>query len=303
MARLRQEPSGQEVPLTSEVLVGRSRACALHLPHPWVSSQHAALRWSGSGWELRDLGSRNGTWLRGRVIEAGRPMPVLLNDPIGFGRPDETWVLVQDGPPAALARCGEATVLADDTLLVLPSSDNPAAIVFLDAEGRWVAEVDSNTQPVDDGHELVVEGRAWLLSLPTPLASTRDARALTLATSELVVRVSQDEEHIEAELRTPWGVEHLPYRAHHELLLSLARARADDDARGELPEAERGWLYQDDVARQLLIPLLHFNMAIHRARHQCRAAGFLDADHIIERRRGSGQIRLGVATVQVSRFA
>ena len=38
---------------------------------PGVSVNHAQLRWTGSGWEVRDLMSSNGTWLDGRLLPLG----------------------------------------------------------------------------------------------------------------------------------------------------------------------------------------------------------------------------------------
>lgn len=47
------------------------------------------------------------------------------------------------------------------------------------------------------------------------------------------------------------------------------------------------------------MPGPQFNMAVFRARQQFREAGLPGADELIERRRGSGQIRLGVAAIEV----
>jgi pSer/pThr/pTyr-binding forkhead associated (FHA) protein len=47
----------------SEALIGRSTMCTLQIDAADVSKEHASLRWVGDGWELRDLGSRNGTFV------------------------------------------------------------------------------------------------------------------------------------------------------------------------------------------------------------------------------------------------
>jgi pSer/pThr/pTyr-binding forkhead associated (FHA) protein/putative methionine-R-sulfoxide reductase with GAF domain len=56
--------------------VGRDPACGLVVEDPRVSKRHARLRWTGGGWALEDLGSKNGTTLNtekadGRVLRDG----------------------------------------------------------------------------------------------------------------------------------------------------------------------------------------------------------------------------------------
>jgi hypothetical protein len=51
--------------------IGRSAGCALELDHETVSRHHAELRRVPAGWEVRDLGSLNGTRVNGwRVTHA-----------------------------------------------------------------------------------------------------------------------------------------------------------------------------------------------------------------------------------------
>ncbi|HEX7709055.1 MAG TPA: FHA domain-containing protein [Thermoanaerobaculia bacterium] len=57
-------------------LIGRDRDCAVVIDSPAVSRQHASIETRSSGATLEDLGSRNGTFLRGRRITS----PVLLQD-------------------------------------------------------------------------------------------------------------------------------------------------------------------------------------------------------------------------------
>ena len=41
--------------------IGRDQECGLVVEDPRVSKRHARLRWTGTGWALEDLGSKNGT--------------------------------------------------------------------------------------------------------------------------------------------------------------------------------------------------------------------------------------------------
>jgi pSer/pThr/pTyr-binding forkhead associated (FHA) protein len=46
--------------------MGREPSCGLVIEDPRVSKRHARLRWTGSGWALDDLGSKNGTMVNAR---------------------------------------------------------------------------------------------------------------------------------------------------------------------------------------------------------------------------------------------
>src|SRR6516225_4266548 len=72
MGAIRESSTGTTRILEPSHVVGRGPApkCSLTLNHPHVSAVHAELRWTGVGWELKDLGSRNGTFLDGRRLEA-----------------------------------------------------------------------------------------------------------------------------------------------------------------------------------------------------------------------------------------
>jgi hypothetical protein len=50
------------------VEIGRDAACGLIVEDRRVSKRHARLRWTGSGWLLEDLGSKNGTTLNGAPL-------------------------------------------------------------------------------------------------------------------------------------------------------------------------------------------------------------------------------------------
>ena len=54
--------------IASETTIGRGEDNALHLPDPAVSRAHAILVKTGCEFRIRDLGSRNGTYLDGRPV-------------------------------------------------------------------------------------------------------------------------------------------------------------------------------------------------------------------------------------------
>jgi hypothetical protein len=49
------------------VEIGRDPACSFVIDDARVSRNHARLRWTGKGWTLEDLGSKNGTTVNGRL--------------------------------------------------------------------------------------------------------------------------------------------------------------------------------------------------------------------------------------------
>jgi ABC-type multidrug transport system ATPase subunit/pSer/pThr/pTyr-binding forkhead associated (FHA) protein len=51
------------------VLIGRELGCQVRVHSPLVSRRHAEVSWSPDGWKIRDLGSRNGTYVDGHRVE------------------------------------------------------------------------------------------------------------------------------------------------------------------------------------------------------------------------------------------
>ena len=97
-----QHKGGGEIMLLPEHLVGRATTCDLHLNDPSISSRQASLRWNGSGWEVQDLGSRNGTHVGAKRIEVGAPVPLYVGTTLRFGDADTEWVLVDGSPPGPM---------------------------------------------------------------------------------------------------------------------------------------------------------------------------------------------------------
>ncbi len=60
--------AGKEVTFRDSLILGRSRAAGLVLPHPTVSREHARIFFREGAWFVVDLKSRNGTRLGGKGI-------------------------------------------------------------------------------------------------------------------------------------------------------------------------------------------------------------------------------------------
>ena len=301
MATLRPTTGSSELPLSTEHTVGRSSTCRLHLAEPEVSGHHAVIRWTGESWEIRDLGSRNGTWVGDVLLAAGTRRVLEPGQRLAFGKQEATWTVLDVAPPEPLGqRADGAWRVGDDGLLLLPDAETATACIFEEG-GRWVAELDHELARLVDGQELEVDGQTWTLFLPERIAATREGGSgiVDLGRATLTLRVSQDEEHVELHLQDGQDAIELPHRSHLYLVLTLARARLEDAGQDDVSESEQGWLYQEDLVRDLRIPEQQFNVVLFRARRQLKRAGVLGADELIERRRGSGQLRLGTSRVLV----
>lgn len=309
MAVLTKHPDGSRSILLSRHLVGRSRLADLRMTEPTVSGEHAVLRWSGREWELHDLGSRNGTMVDGRKLAAGERVALASGSLIAFGQADNAWRLTDDAPPTIMAIPMESgdVMCASDDLLALPSEDNPEAVVYRDGGGDWVVEQGGEKTRVTDRQTVRAAGREFLLRVPDLIAATWDnsspapnLRAITLRFS-----VSRDEEYVALSALADQRVIDLGARAHHAVLLVLARSRLDDRKslavpRGnESPESAEGWVYQDELADRLAIDENHLNVAIFRCRRQLAEAGIVGAADIVERRRPTREVRLGVSKIEI----
>jgi hypothetical protein len=274
----------------------------VQIDDPHVSGEHASVRWVDDHWELRDLGSRNGTFIDGRRLGAGERAPLRAGATITLGGEVEL-TLADAAPPVASARHAKtgARRMAAGGMLVLPDEERPTLSIVEDTAGRWVAEDGDVAREVRDRDVVVADGEGWVLDLPCADGATMDAGAgaPTLESITLRFGVSLDEEHVEVTVLHHGKPTPLPPRTHHYLLLTLARARLGD---GAASPAERGWIERDELCRMLAMDPSTLNVDVFRARRQLAALGVHGAAGIIARRPGTGQLRLGTDRVEVSRL-
>jgi len=309
MAILAKHPDGPHAMLLSRHLVGRSRLADLRMTDPTVSGEHAVLRWTGREWELHDLGSRNGTSLDGRRLTSGERVTIALGAVISFGQADNAWRLSDDAAPTIMAVFddGDEPLIARNDLLALPSDDEPEAVIYRDPGGNWVIEQAGETARIADRGTVRAGGRDYTLRVPDVIAPTWDSSspAPHLVTLSLRFQVSRDEEYVALTARGDHHVIDLGARAHHALLLTLARSRLEDRKTrlaadgAPPPESSEGWVYQDELADQLGIDETHLNVAVFRCRRQLAEAGITGAASIVERRRPTRELRLGVSRIEI----
>jgi hypothetical protein len=285
--------------LGTRSVIGRSRAADLSIAEDGVSGEHATIWWDGESWNLRDLGSRNGTLVDGEAVPGGGTVPLRPGQQLQFGG-ISAWLVAEAGPPVPSARAliGGEWIRAEDDLLVLPSPQNPVLTVYSDIDGAWQMEGPDFDRVVHDLELVATEGNVWRLHLPvTTQGTVSRVMRPTLEGMSLEFRVSRDEEHVEL-LATGMGARiDLKARAHNYTLVVLARARL---AETHLPEGSRGWIYQDELCKMLGIDDAKLNLFVFRARKQLSASGIDGSAGIVERRVGTRQLRLGVSSITIT---
>ncbi|MFL5760475.1 MAG: FHA domain-containing protein [Thermomicrobiales bacterium] len=77
-------PLGTTFSLNGQTVVGRHPDCDLIIQEPYMSSEHAELMPFDGRWQVKDLGSTNGTYLNGHSVL--HPEDIQPGDVIQFGR-------------------------------------------------------------------------------------------------------------------------------------------------------------------------------------------------------------------------
>ena len=300
MATLVHKGSGARLTLAAHTLVGRSRYATVWLDRPHVSSEHSTISWSGDRWDLKDLGSRNGTFIDGQRIAPGEPARLAAGTTMCFGAPSEEWTLEDASPPvvSALDMQTGTSHAADSGLLSLPPDGPPEQVVYQDARGIWVVEpTEGEPEALEDLSVLTADGRSFRISLPIAEEGTPLLGLPSLDTMSLRFEVPRHQEHVKLTLQYPGGQLELEPREHGFLLLLLARARLED--RGA-PSPERGWIDRDELARMVgvTVPVLH--VLVHRSRLQLAEQDIPGAPGIIDVRRR--ERRIGVDRIEIVEY-
>jgi hypothetical protein len=286
--------------LRARVLIGRSRVAGLRIEDASVSGEQAVLAWRDEGWQLRDLGSCNGTRVNGDRVEPGLQRCLRRGDTLSFGCVPDEWRLIDDSPPELIAKrmSDGCEVVARSGVLGLPSEQDPVGQVFPVGPERWIFGTGSWELPIVDGQIVNVGGESWQVSLPLSDEDTRRQQrsAGPLRQVTLAFRVSRDEETVLIALQGPGEPMQLDSRAHNYLLLQLARRRLQDIA---LPPSEQGWIDRAALAESLRVDLEHLNVQLFRIRRAFADAGFADAGSLVETRGRPSQLRIGVARLSV----
>lgn len=288
--------------LEAECIVGRSVHAGLRLLAQYVSTQHAMLRWNGSHWELKDLGSRNGTWLDGVPVEPRRTYPLNVGARLAFGHPSEQWLLESAAPPAVMVLdvSTSAQLIAHDAVLGIPSDESVRATIYKTPAGHWCLDREEHPPlTLSNGMRFEVDGKPWQFCCPEVVSATATSEtALPDNPTALHFRVSRDEEYVELIVELADRQMTLGARSHNHLLLTLARARIAD-AQAEQPDTSSGWLYKEDLISNLETPERVDNEIFRIRKHFGKFFPYAAAN-VIERRFRTRQVRIGFAQLKIT---
>jgi hypothetical protein len=289
-------------------LIGRDESCDLVLSRPAISKRQALICWDGQRWILRDLMSRNGTFVRARGARApGRvpgdlAVPLTLHDSLVFAEMDEEWTLVNvDMPRTLLAEEGrerESIIVLDPTgVVALPSEDEVRFMMHRDRlSGEWMLEEPgADPRSVTDGELIGIDDRRFRLYI-VEASDTQEANnapaTLTLAEVELELLPAPDEESAALSLRAGRTNVNSGPHAHLYLLVHLARHRLKD-ARAGIAEDRCGWLSKDEVQSALGYgSTQHLTVDVFRCRKDIERLSVCNGAEIVEREHG--HLRIGV---------
>jgi len=289
--------------LQSHTLVGRSPSCSLRLDDRLVSGEHAVITWHEDGWRVRDLGSRNGTFANGERLSPSVAYLCHEHAVLAFGDQRAEWELDDATAPSVMLVPfdGGAALLIDRGILRVPHSEQPLASIHQGARGEWLLEQGLSVeglsvQGLSDGALVVVGGRSYRFHAPECWIPTESfgQQPLTLETSQLCFRVSQDEENVELDIRCGGRCVPLGRRAAYYLLLTLARIRLE-----QRDSQSAGWVHWSELASMLRAEQTEINLWVYRIRERFAEAGFTRPGAIIERRSGSGQLRIGAHDITI----
>jgi hypothetical protein len=305
MATIRNLATGKARLVEPEHIFGRAPTSSARLEAGYVSAQHASLRWTGGRWMVRDLGSRNGTYVNGERLAVGEERTAHTGMKLAFGKPNENgWELLDDAPPSVMAvpiDGGEPVLLAGE-LLAVPSGEDPQVTIYRGTEAPWMIErADDGTTAIRNSQTFTAGGRSWRFCCPEAVCETALATAqhdLEIRNLQLAFAVSHDEERISLRMSCGSRAFDMGSRSHNHLLLTLARRRIGDAADG-LPETSCGWVYQEDLSEGLELGPLQLNLDVYRLRRQFGALGVADAAKIVERRPRTRQLRIGTPHLSI----
>lgn len=277
---------------------------------PEISKIHAVLEWDTQGWLLTDFSS-NGIWLNSNKIAKNTATSIKKGDSIYFAaKSSNQFVLKDDSPPCDLLVPLENSQIIDAIELkpycLLPNEESPTLCLFYDdATEHWFMEelLGEANEPRVLNHNDVIkfDGISWQLKVDLKLAQTvRLAPAISsLKELSFIFNTSADEEATRLTLKASDQLIDLNIRSHHYLTLILARKRIEDMKSG-ITDTEQGWMYAEQLSKDLGVDQCHMNIQVHRARKQfSECLNNSQLTQLFERH--SGRIRLGCNHITINK--
>ncbi len=304
VGRVRNVLTGVGYALEGYTVIGRLPHCGLRLTDDRASNDHAFLRWGTNGWTVRDTGSTNGSWLNGQPLEPRTDVPVKAGDALAFGARDVTMLIEDDSAPLPMAYqpLGGEPCLIRDGVITIPEGEEALASIFRGIDGTWTLECGDRVRSIVSGDLIEVAGRVWRFSSPSEWQPTTKIKQVRLvASSTFLFDVSTDGESVTLSVQHDGQTIEMGNRSAHELLLTLANRRNEEQAKFHANEA--GWMHREELMKMHRCDESRLNVWIWRLREQFGRHDFIDHAAVIERRDRTGQMRIGVANNVIRRLA
>jgi DNA-binding winged helix-turn-helix (wHTH) protein len=297
MAVLRRVEDGQRCNLRHDHLIGRSPRCDLQISDDQISGHHAAIRWTGDAWQVKDLGSRYGTSVNGVALEPGTAASLEQGASLSFGRASCHWVLDDTSPPAVMAipASGGSPLLLDGDMIALPSEASPEVTILRGQCGEWQIESADTLTQLAEGDTFLAGGILWRFSCPAIVAPTSELETRP-SLRDVGLRFTVSNDRVEIGLQCEDRIFRMGSPRYARFLLNLARRRLSDEAEGRLPSM-CGWINEEDLLESS--PRMQMNVQIYQARRHFCSLGLDDATSIVERRVKTKQIRIGMVDLIV----
>ncbi len=289
--------SGNAAILEAETLIGRREGCLVSIDDGCVSSLHATIRWHDGHWIVRDLNSTNGTWVNGERLSSNADKALGPGDRLTFGAAPHHYLMEDVSAPSPMvisSLSGRVHVMEDGVLAISGNSDDFASI-FRSADGSWHLETRDSTTRILHDDSFSFDGESWRFSCSEDRQSTAPVDAPRLIDDcDLILGVSPDEEYVEITAECDCQRLSLGTQSGYYLLLTLARLRRADEEEG-LDREDVGWRHRDELMRMLRCTETQLNVWICRVRAKFETMGFLDYATIVQRREGTGRLRIGAS--------
>jgi hypothetical protein len=160
-------------------------------------------------------------------------------------------------------------------------------------DGTWSLESGNRVARLNSGTIFEVEGEAWRFSCVSNWEPTvRTQRLRLIQESTFQFDVSSDEEQVVLVVELQQEQVSMGRLSGYYMLLTLARLRHEDTLAGH-DDSEAGWVHREDLANMLRCSEQQINLWVHRIRSRFSGSGFLDYSTVVQRRDGSGQMRIG----------
>lgn len=303
-----------EICLYRDHIFGRDLRCSSVLKSNAVSRFHARISWNGENWCLRDLGSRNGTYVNGRLLTSEGVYYLALGDIILFGDFEEKFFFTENSPPESCLifaeNDGSEAKIPLTHLLPLPSVERPVSTIFAGKMGDFYLETESGEiLPLQHAVPFYVEDRIYTPYFEnppdeSPQTDTSEMRGSGSALATfLEILVSPDEESAEIKFHKGNEVISLTHKVHFYLLAYLARKRIEEAERDEASLNDSkddgyGWIDCEIICKDLMMYRDHLGQQVFRIRQDFKAIDPLIAEKIIDRRL-RGKMRIGFPTSKI----